>query len=134
MFTSRLQKNVSVRAIICLVLFSVADVLLIKDKWFVLLGLAIGTGISIMKFESYAWIFSNEFKLEVFSSSIKQSVGIIVVFALNQIVLFSALLFSYLHNPWTFIGLAGGVLSVPLVLLVNSVTEFLGITKNSFFV
>lgn len=66
-------------------------------------------------------------------SSKKEAPGsIVMVFAFNQLLLIVLLVVAYSIDRWLFAGFVGGILLVPLTVMINSITEALGITKNHF--
>lgn len=55
---------------------------------------------------------------------VKQVLGLLTVLAL--------LAFTAYCDQWLFIGMAAGILILPIIITVNGITEGLGITKNGF--
>ena len=45
-------------------------------------------------------------------------------------VLFMAVSISI--NKWSFLGVVAGILIIPLIILINSLTEALGLSHNNF--
>jgi fatty-acid desaturase len=56
----------------------------------------------------------------------------VVLFAISQLILLPLLFIAYFINQWVFAGFVTGILLVPLVIMINSITEAFGITKNHF--
>lgn len=124
-------------------LLTIIDIVFVKEKWLVLTGLYVGTILSMAKFGSYAWVFgkiigvgtnaSDEGGSESRLPERRQSPGSsIIVFTLNQLILLPLLFLAYYLSTRLFVGFVAGILTVPFVILVNSITEALGITKNHF--
>jgi hypothetical protein len=95
-----------------------------------LIGFYSGGALSILRYLSNAWIFSikqnNENKLLLHLKTI-------VLFFGNQILLLTLLFIYFSLNRWLFIGLIAGVLLAPFIVVINSITEVFGITKNGFY-
>jgi hypothetical protein len=121
------------RVLICLILLSIIVIIVFDTKIPVLIGLLLGTTISVFKLGSNAWIISRIAGVEQdggrkkFSSNFSS-----VIYALTQIVSLLLLYMAYRINQWGFAGFAAGLLTVPFVLMINSITEALGITRNNF--
>lgn len=133
MFKSKIEQFVAKKAVICLILLSIIDVIAINYKWLVFVGLVLGTILSVAKFGSYAWVFERICNPDQGDSSKKQASGSsITVFMLNQLILLPLLFLAYFINLRIFAGFVAGILIVPFVIMMNSITEVLGITKNHF--
>ena len=134
MFKSELEKFVATKAIALLMLFSILDIILLNSRWFVLIGITIGTVLSVFKFISYAWILRKTLCDSLPCAKNRTVAKCIFVFTVNQLILLPFLFWAYFLNHWLFTGLIAGALSVPFVLMVNIITEALGITKNRFYI
>ena len=133
MFKSKIEQFVAKKAVICLILLSIIDIIAINYRWLVLVGLFSGTILSVAKFGSYAWVFGRICSTDQGDSSRKQASGSsITVYMLNQLILLPLLFLTYFLNRWIFTGFVAGILIVPFVIMINSITEVLGITKNHF--
>lgn len=103
------------------------------QKWPVLAGLTLGGLIGILHFRINASLFG---KLPVSvgaeAGNPLLSVVKMVVYAVNQIVFLPLLIVSYMAGMAFFEGVVAGILLVPLVILINSITEVLRITHNNF--
>lgn len=121
------------RVLICWVLLSIIDIIWFEKRWHILVGLTIGGVLSVAKYNSYKWVFKKVLSPGFASFNEKASTGgSIMVFALNQIILLPLLFGAYYISQWIFAGVVAGILLVPLVIMINCVTEAFGITKNNF--
>ena len=133
MFESKLEKFMVKRVFVLIIILSIVDMIIMESKWLVLVGLMMGTILSIAKFSLNARIFSGNLCthkspiLRKLSSSAN-----IILFTIIQITLFLLLFLSYSLSPWIFAGFVAGVLLIPFAIMINSVTEALGLTKNHF--
>jgi len=130
---SKLERFLAKKAVICLMLMSIIDIIAVKNRWLVLIGLVVGAILSVAKFGSYAWAFRRIIGIDQGDSSKRVGPGSsITVYVLNQLILLPLLFLIYLLNHWIFAGFVAGILIVPFVIMINSITEVLGITKNNF--
>lgn len=97
------------------------------------MGLLLGSAVSVFKFGSYAWIFK---RIESTAAGAEQKANLsrnsMFGFLANQVVILLLLFAAYFLNPWFFAGIVAGVLLVPFVIMINSITEALKITSNNF--
>lgn len=129
MFKSKLDHFIVKRATVLLILLTAAELVFLKgNRWFILGGLLAGAFISIGRLCSNEWILKRIFKL----SGGKAVVGSTFAFTLSQFVLLPVIVLTYFINVWALYGLIAGVLVVPIIIMMNSITEAFGITKNSF--
>lgn len=129
MFRSKLEKFIVKRAAIFLILLSAADLAFLgENRWLTLAGLLAGTSLSIARLIVNEWLFKEVFKL----SGGKAAAGSILVFTAVQLVLLPVLLLLYFLSAWILYGFVAGILAVPVIVMVNSITEAFGITKNNF--
>ncbi|MDP4152812.1 MAG: hypothetical protein Q8865_05125 [Bacillota bacterium] len=85
---------------------------------------------SILRFLSNRWIFT----VKEGQNKLLLLLKTVILFLMNQIILILALYISYFANQQLFISLIAGVLLAPFVVIINSFTEALGITKNKFYI
>ena len=130
MLKSKIEKFIAKKAVICLLLVSIIDMITVKNRWFVLIGLIAGTILSVAKFGGYAWIFARICNTDSTKKQAPRSS--ITVFVLNQLILLPLLFLAYFLSNWIFAGFVAGILIVPFVIMINNITEVLGITKNHF--
>lgn len=95
-------------------------------------GLIAGTVFSLLSFGSTATLMENVFNQKNSSSeSGKHTFNYVKYFGVK----FSTILLLYAslkYNIWFFAGLTAGILHVPAVIMINSITEAMGITHNNF--
>ena len=118
------------RVLLCFGILSITDIIWFESRWYILVGLFSGGILSVAKFGSYTWAF--ERILSPNTAGRINAGGSITVFALNQLVLLPLLYLAYVLNHWLFAGFVAGILLVPLVIMINCITEATGITKNNF--
>ena len=117
------------RAAVWLFILSAADLAFLgQNRWPAFAGLVAGTLLSIAKLMGNEWLFQEVFKL----SGGKAVAGSILVFTGLQLVLLPIILILYYLSLWAFYGFVAGILAVPLIVMINSITETFGITKNNF--
>lgn len=133
MLKSKLERFVAKRVLIVFILMAILDIVLMNQKWHVLVGMLLGGIFSLFKFSSYAFVFSKVIASAANNDrrnpAVKRSM---LIFIINQLVLLPILYVSYKFNEWFFMGIVAGILLVPLVLIINSITEPLKITHNNF--
>lgn len=129
LFKSRLNKFIVKRATVLLILLMTVDLAFLeKNRWLVLAGLLVGAFVSVGRFSSNEWLLKKVFQL----NGDKAVTGSIVAFTLNQLILMPIIAITYFLNVWALYGLVVGFLVVPAIIMINSITEAFGITKNSF--
>lgn len=129
MLKSKLDKFIIKRAAVFLALMAAADMVFMgSGRWFVLAGLLAGAALSIGRLVGNEWILAKVFSL----SGGKAIAGSIAAFTISQLVLAPVIILTYFLSIWALYGLLAGVLAVPAVIMLNSITEAFGITKNSF--
>jgi hypothetical protein len=99
-----------------------------NDKWHILYGLLAGVFVSLGRLGSNEWIFRKVFNLK----GEKAAVGSITAFTASQLVLMLIIIIAYFISVWVLYGLIAGILAVPVIIMINSITEAFGITKNNF--
>lgn len=129
MFESKLIRFLAKRAAILLVLLSAADIALLgQNRWLILAGLLAGACISVGRVSSNEWMLKKVFQ----SSGNQAATGSIVLSTMSLLLLMPVIAITYFLNIWALYGLIAGLLNVPVVIMVNSITEAFGITKNNF--
>jgi hypothetical protein len=132
---SKLEKFIVLRASAIFVLLSVVGIALFDSRWSVLAGLAAGTVLSVFTFACNAWLFNRIICQTLPGRNMKARSAILGanVFVFNKLILLIVLFWAYSFDRWLFVGAAAGALTVPAAVVVNTVTEALGITQNHFF-
>ena len=129
LFQSKLVRFMVKRAAVFLAVLSVADLAFLgNNRWLVLAGLAVGTLLSVARLMGNEWLFQKIFQL----TGGKAVAGSILVFTGLQLILLPVILLVYFVSVWALYGFVAGVIAVPAVVMVNSVTETFKMTKNNF--
>lgn len=131
MFENKLMPFVIKQIAVYLLVFSIA-ILLFNNRWQLYLGLFAGAALSIIRFLSNAWIIQRA--VTAVRNHCWQIIATAALFIVNQLLLLAVLYVFYKLNLWLFISLAAGVLLAPFTIIVNSITEAFGITKNKFYI
>jgi hypothetical protein len=106
---------------------------IIENRWPLFFGLAAGTVISAVKFCGTAAALAGFFGAAVQDGHGKSGQrSAMVIFLINQIILLPLLFLAYYISLWVFWGFIAGVLAIPLLIMLNSITEAFGITRNHF--
>lgn len=126
---SKLDRFILRRAAVFLLLLSAADLVFLgKNSWLAFTGLLAGTLLSIVRLVGNEWLFKEVFKF----NGGKAVAGSILVFTAIQLILLPIILLLYFLNTWILFGFVAGILAVPVIVMVNSITEAFGMTKNNF--
>jgi hypothetical protein len=132
LFKSELEKFVARRIALFFLIGAVISVIFFADRWLIILGLLVGGGLSTGRFASYAWSFRKN------TSGQEMNIGKAVMrglltFVGNQLILIPLLFVAYRFHQSFFVSMIVGVLMAPIVLMVNSFTEAMGVTRNCFY-
>ncbi|HEX2947515.1 MAG TPA: hypothetical protein VHT96_16380 [Clostridia bacterium] len=133
MFNSKLVRFILKRLLICFILLSIFDMVMIENRWSAFCGLAAGAIISAMKFCGSAAALAGFFGIETRAG--RGRLGqrwAVVIFLLNQLILLPLLFLAYNISQWVFWGFVAGILTIPMLIMLNSITEAFGITRNHF--
>lgn len=126
---SGLSGFITKRAAVFVLILSAADLAFGgSGKWMMLLGLMAGAAVGILRFYGNGWIL----KLILRQESRQNPVGSAVLFTAGQLAVFVFAFLAYCVGIRTLYGFVAGVLVIPLAVMMNSVTEAFGITKNNF--
>lgn len=129
MFGKNIEIFITKRVIILLIILSIANIIFMNERWKVLAGLLIGTAFSVIKFYSNAYYLRSILTGVARFSAMR---GIIIRYLISQISVVIVLTMTIVHDIWFFAGITAGLLSVPVVIFINSITEGLGFTHNNF--
>ncbi len=133
MFYGKIEQFILKRSLICFILLSIIDMVVLESRWLALIGLVIGTALSAVRFCGNAAVLASLFNVEV--QNTRNRLGqrsARLIFLLNQIILLPFLLLAYFISQWVFWGFVAGILTIPLLIMLNSITEVFGITRNHF--
>lgn len=130
MTVDKLKRFVAKRSGVLLAVLAVAVLLFGRQRMLMLCGLAAGGGLSLLRFAGNAWISQ---RLLAPGLAPRTAVcGSLAAFLIHQEILLIFLWAAYCFNLSFFIGGVAGILLVPAVIMINSVTEAAGITANGF--
>lgn len=122
--------NFVVRRIALFYLLSVLISAFFSNRAFLIAGLTAGALLGIIRFISNAWIFS----FSADKKSIKNSAFLkAAIFIANQAVLFLLLFLFNRISLSLLLSFAGGLLLAPFTIILNNITEVMGLTKNKFY-
>lgn len=129
----KLTVFIAKRVLICYILLSIIDVVLMTQRWFILVGMFLGVVISLIRFGSYGFVFTGI----VLANSVAARKGFSVfsslaIYVINQLVLIPVLYIAFKFNQYFFAGVFIGIMLLPFTIFINSLTEALGITHNDF--
>jgi hypothetical protein len=128
---SKLERFILKRALFFFILLSLLNIIFMKEKLFILGGLAVGGVFSVLKLGSFAAVLKDYAKR--LNNSGKSKSGYIAArYIINQIITITLLAVSLKINLWFFAGMTIGILLVPIVVFINGITESLKITHNNF--
>lgn len=124
-----LQCFIKTRIIIVYIVLLIISLILFDNRWNIVIGLTCGVVFGILKYIGASRFISNilvqrEEKLFL--------ARILVKFLSLQVVNVLFMAVSISINLWVFLGVVAGILLIPLIILVNSLTEVLGISHNNF--
>ncbi|MCX8129562.1 MAG: hypothetical protein N3I35_05600 [Clostridia bacterium] len=129
MLNSKIEKFIVRRVLVLFFVLVIVDLVFLHHKWFILLGLILGSLFSVFKFSSTATMYMRFLGHHDKNTVIMRS---ILKYILNQLATVALLVVSILFNFYLFIGTTAGILLVPSVLFINALTEGFGITHNNF--
>lgn len=125
----KIERFMTIRSIIYLLVMTVLCLIFLKGEKNVIIGLILGTLLSIIKFYATANVYrkllnNSPEKLDTINAVIKIFASVLGTAAI--------LIVSVLSSLMLFAGTTAGILAVPLILTINSFTEGLGVTHNNF--
>lgn len=129
MLKSKVERFIAKRVLIVFIGLAVIDLLFINQRWLALAGLAIGTIFGLLKFTYTASGFAHLLMTPQARNAAGRSV---LRYAFGQALTVVILAVSIVINLYFFAGVTVGVLLVTFAVIVNSITEYFGITHNNF--
>jgi len=129
-FNNKLELFLAKRALVLFAILAVLDIMLVSQRWAVLAGLTLGGILSLIRFGSMSAFFSRV----LLPDYGKQATVLLIIIrqVANQVFTIIFLALSLMLCLEFFAGAVVGILIVPLVIMINGITEGLGITKNNF--
>lgn len=113
-----------------IILYLIAVILLLiffRGRPIIIAGISLGVVLSIVRFSTNATSF-----IRLLSGTGETLGRGIKWFVINSIVAFVVLAVSIKINLFFFGGVITGIFFVPIVIIINSITEAIGITHNNF--
>lgn len=123
------EKFIAKRVLFAVGVLSLADFLFVEQRWMTFAGLLCGGIFGILRFCSLSGLITKLLAQSSTQAAVTKSIFSYIINIFVLIVLISA---SILYNGWFAAGVVTGVLLVPLVIMVNGITEGIGITHNNF--
>jgi len=115
--------------LILYMLLSILGLFFISERWQVLAGFTVATLYSVVRFVlleyTFASLLSNDGKNLPVGRTVFTTAG-------SYLVLIGIIIVSIKAGIWVFAGTVSGFLLTPAVIVVNGITEALGITRNNF--
>ncbi|WP_010246356.1 hypothetical protein [Acetivibrio cellulolyticus] len=129
MADNALQKFLIKRVLIFFIVLLIINLIFLDQRWLIAIGLICGTIFGILKF-----LYTSNFITSLISIDNKSFVAArtLVKFMLAQMATLVLIAVSIKFNMWFFAGVLTGVLLIPAVIMVNSITEALHISHNKF--
>lgn len=124
-----MKSFIKTRIIIFYIVLIIAAIILFDNRWNIVIGLSCGTMFGILKN-----IRTSRFLSNLLSQGDEKLClgGTLIKFLSLQIVTVIFMTVSICIDLWSFLGVVAGILLVPAIILVNSITEVLGISHNNF--
>lgn len=123
-----LQGFLKIRLITVYMILIIISVIFFNDRWNIVIGLTCGVIFGILKYIEMSRFIANivlrklkELYLEVF-----------LKFLLLQIISALLLIVAIKISLRIFLGAVAGMLLIPMIITINSLTEALGISHNNF--
>lgn len=128
MLGSPLEKFIAKRVLILAIIVYMISFAFIPHKLAILAGLITGTFFGILRFSTMARTFSDI----IINSKTGAATISVIKYVINFILTIILICFSLIYSAWFFAGMITGILLVPFVIIINGITEGLGITHNNF--
>lgn len=125
----KIERFIAIRLIIYLLVTAFLCIIFLKGEKNIVIGLILGTFLSAIKFFATANVYRK--LLNQRTEKLDTILAVIKVFA-GILGTATVLIVSILSSVTMFAGTAAGVLGVPLIITLNSLTEGLGVTHNNF--
>jgi hypothetical protein len=129
LFLGKLELFVFKRVLILLLILTIADMIFFRERMAIFAGLLIGAMFGAMRFHYMAEAFK---KLLNAGNTSQTHFSTLLRFFVSLLGAVAILAASIVTDLWLFGGAVTGILLVPFVLTVNSLTEGFGITHNNF--
>ena len=117
------------RVLIFLPVLTIVDIVFIEQKGAVFAGLAIGSACGLLRFFYMAATLR---RILCGGDTGRAAAAALTKSAISLLGAMAVLAAAIVTDLWLFAGATAGILLVPFVLTINSLTEGLGITHNNF--
>lgn len=125
---SDLRDFIKIRVVVVYTFLIIVSLIFFSDRWYIVMGLTCGSIFGIMKYKATAKFISNI----LLQGEKTQYLKVFTKFLSLQAVTVLLMAVSIRINMWSFYGTAAGLLLIPAIITVNSLTEALGISHNNF--
>lgn len=123
-----LEKFIAKRVLIIFGVLVILNLIFVSQRMYVMLGLIIGSVFGFMRFSSFGATISR-LVLHDKSSTIKET---FIRYMVNHVAMIVLCAVSIKYSLWMFTGVIVGVLIIPGIIMINGITEGLGVTHNRF--
>lgn len=129
MFKSKMDRFLLTReALFFVPMAATAVAFMGRNRWTTLCGLFAGALFVTGRLAINEWILMKTFRLD----GKRAAAWRIAVLSVSQLVWGPAFVLAYFLNIWVLYGFVAGALLLPLIIMLNSITEAFGITENHF--
>lgn len=128
MIYGSLEKFITKRVLILFFILTILDSVLLSNKLLFFIGLVLGSLVSLFRFFFMDKALTSILILKSEGGNKK----VPVIYFISLLVTFSLLILASIINKWVMLGTMTGILVVPFVVMINSLTEGLRITHNNF--
>jgi hypothetical protein len=123
-----LEKFIAKRVLIIFGVLVILNLIFVSQRMYVMLGLIIGSIFGFMRFSSLGATISR-LVLHDKSNTVKET---FIRYMVNHVAMIVLCAVSIRYSLWMFIGVIAGVLIIPVIIMINGITEGLGVTHNRF--
>lgn len=128
MINGQLERFITKRMLILFSILTILDSALLDNKLLFFVGLVLGSLLSLLRF----FIMGNALTGLLTLKSESNNKKVIIKYIVSQLVALIFFVLAIIVNKWVLLGMMTGILIVPSVVLINSITEGLGLTHNNF--
>lgn len=129
MLENKLVVFILKRILTLYILLSIIDIIFMASRWLILTGLTIGAVFGALHLNSTAVLLERILPAGAPHAAARTS---LVRYVVTMVAALAILVASIELNPWIFAGEAAGILLLPFAIMVNGLTEGLGITHNKW--
>ncbi len=126
---SKLERFIAIRVLILYLVAAAIILVFFRHLPLLLAGLTLGVFLSLLRLNSNAGTLASVLTAPEEGGAVRKSV---TGFIINSLIVIVVLAASLKINQWLFGGVIAGIFFVPLVIIINGITEALGITHNNY--